>query len=84
MRYLTEPENFEKMSEVISVIDHDGIRAIAQDDDREYFFAVIEENFAPPGTVAEKDLFLPIKNLPEKEQQEILLYIQNHTITMED
>lgn len=84
MQYLVAPENFEKISEIVSIIAHDGTRAIAQDDGEEYFFSVIEENFAPPGTIAEKDLFLPLSNLPEKEQHEILLYLQNNVIAMED
>lgn len=71
MKTIKEPTNFETEKwNYLSVGYHNG-KVIAKNEIGELFFIECEEEIAPIGTVIPEDAVSPIKELDEREREEI-------------
>lgn len=72
MRYVREPENFEKVYRNYLVIGYYHGKAIVKDELYRLYFIRCEENEAPIGTIAEQEILEPIEKLSDEECKRIL------------
>lgn len=72
MRYVREPENFEKVYGNYLVIGYYHGKAIVKDELYRLYYIRCEENEAPIGTIVEKDVLEPLEKLSSEEHGSIL------------
>lgn len=78
MKYNRKPENFEKIHKNYLVVGYFREKAIIKDELKHLYFIRCEENFAPIGTIADKELLEPVAKLCKEEQESIQEIYGNH------